>query len=183
MSTSTCLFCRIVKGEESNHIYYEVTLLIYKNSSYRFIDRYTFSFQDEYVIVFKDKVPAAEYHFLAIPVEHLADCHDLKPKHIELLKRIKKAGETVLNEHLLNKYDCLSGLIPSEAGAKTVTVPIAPIQAIFGFHVPPYNSQHHLHMHIVAPADTLSIESRERVLGTNCFRFISVRFSIRFLFI
>lgn len=99
-----------------------------------------------------------------------------------MLKKLKKAGETVLNEHILKKYDCLSGLLPSQSGPRTVTVPIAPIQAIFGFHVPPYNSQHHLHMHIVAPADTLSIVNRERVLGTNCFRFISVCFSFRFLF-
>lgn len=95
-----------------------------------------------------------------------------------MLRNLKKAGEAVLNAHMIEKSHCVTRVLPSTNGLTTDLVPLEPIQAIFGFHVPPYNSQNHLHMHIVAPADTLTVESRERVLGTNCFRFISVRLSI-----
>lgn len=134
-------------------------------------------------MVFEDIKPAAEYHYLAIPIQHIDDCNDLTPKHIGLLKKLKKVGEKVLNDHFLNKLKCVSALVPDESGPRTIQYAIPPIKAIFGFHVPPYHSQHHLHMHIVAPADQLSIQSADRVLGTNSFRMISVGEFFSFLFL
>lgn len=133
-----------------------------------------FPSKDKDVVIFEDKRPAAEYHYLAVPRSHIGTVNDLKPKHIGLLENMKKAAEYILNRHIIAKAECVTGLLPSSSGPTTVSVPITPIPAIFGFHVPPYNSQNHLHMHIVAPADKLSHRSRERILGTGCFRFRSV---------
>lgn len=60
---SDCLFCKIINGEVPSTMVYE----------------------DDRVLVFKDIIPKAEVHLLAIPREHIESLNELTPEHDELI--------------------------------------------------------------------------------------------------
>lgn len=132
--------------------------------------------QNNDVIVFEDVKPAAEYHFLVIPKEHIENDfrwltdHSVLLKRIELFKIMKRAGEEVLNEHIVCKRRCITGILPSQSSSlpRTVDVPISPIQTMFGSHTSTYTTINHLHMYVVAPVDQMSKKSKDRMLGLGC---------------
>ena len=81
--------------------------------------------QDECVVAFQSKHPAASFHYLVIPREHVGTVRDLTKQNIPLLRHMEQVGLQLVHN--------LGG-----AGSKAT---------LFGFHVPPYNSVDHLHMH------------------------------------
>ncbi|XP_017130091.1 histidine triad nucleotide-binding protein 3 [Drosophila elegans] len=88
---------------------------------------------DEYVI-FKDKYPAAQHHYLAIPKEHFDSFQVLNGSHLGLVQRM----EAGMMEFLRSKN-------------------IDPKQAIIGFHLPPFISVRHLHLHGIYPPSDMNI--------------------------
>ncbi|KMY87555.1 histidine triad nucleotide-binding protein 3 [Drosophila simulans] len=85
---------------------------------------------DEYVI-FKDKYPAARHHYLAIPKEHFDSLKALNKSHVGLVRRMEQGMMEFLRSQNVD-----------------------PKEAIVGFHLPPFISVRHLHLHgIFPPAD------------------------------
>jgi histidine triad (HIT) family protein len=70
VSTSSCLFCRIVAHEAPAEILHET----------------------ETVLAFRDIRPGAPTHILLIPKEHLRDVRDLEDRHAGMLLDLVQAG-------------------------------------------------------------------------------------------
>jgi histidine triad (HIT) family protein len=63
MAADACVFCRIVRGEESATVLHA----------------------DERLVAFRDLHPMAPVHILIVPVEHLASVNDADASHANLL--------------------------------------------------------------------------------------------------
>ena len=81
-------------------------------------------YSDHDYIAFKDINPSAKLHFLVIPRKHLGPISHLSAEHIVMLKKMKEIALKVLDDHSFSTN-----------------------QTQLGFHVPPFNSIHHLHLH------------------------------------
>ncbi|KAI9264993.1 HIT-like domain-containing protein [Phascolomyces articulosus] len=86
--------------------------------------------EDEQLIAFHDRSPAGAVHLLIIPREHITTVKALDSTHVSLLEKMMNLGRRLLSEQGYNPDD--------------------DSQARFGFHVPPFNSINHLHMHVQA---------------------------------
>uniref|UniRef100_A0A061RW72 Histidine triad family protein n=2 Tax=Tetraselmis sp. GSL018 TaxID=582737 RepID=A0A061RW72_9CHLO len=106
-SKRSCVFCQKACREESNEIIY----------------------QDNRVVAFPDRAPAAKGHYLVIPREHIANGYCLRPS-VE--------GDAELVRHM------------ADVGWRLLEArhPRAPRK--MGFHMPPFNSVGHLHLHCFA---------------------------------
>jgi diadenosine tetraphosphate (Ap4A) HIT family hydrolase len=91
-------------------------------------DGRTLLFSDERVVVFNDRSPASKVHLLVCPRVHLDDVNSLDRTHVELVRHMRDTGTAML--HQLGESD-------EEAH-------------VLGFHVPPWTSVHHLHLHCIA---------------------------------
>ncbi|KAI8092517.1 HIT-like domain-containing protein [Halteromyces radiatus] len=85
--------------------------------------------ETEDLIAFRDRSPAAKIHFLVIPRNHIGTVKDLEKKDISLVQQMIGLGQQLLKEqgYEINDKD----------------------QIRLGFHVPPFNSVPHLHMHVI----------------------------------
>lgn len=64
--TENCIFCKIICGNAPGELLY----------------------QDNEIVVFKDIKPAAKYHYLAVPKEHIINVNYLSaPEHKALRKK------------------------------------------------------------------------------------------------
>ncbi len=71
-----CLFCKIVRGETDTRFIYE----------------------DDTLVVFKDKYPHRPVHLLIVPKTHIRSINDLKPEHQDIVaKMIFKAPDIARN--------------------------------------------------------------------------------------
>ena len=111
MGNHSCVFCRI-KETDLNRVLYE----------------------DEQIIIFKDRSPVADIHLQCIPKRHIKNKNYLTKNELDLLNHmyITTRGFIELNykEYLINN------------------------SAIFGFHKPPFYTITHLHMHCIIPPYT-----------------------------
>ena len=87
-------------------------------------------FEDEKIVVFNDKYPMSRFHILVIPKDHIKNVNSLSNKHLDLLNYMKKNAI----EYMLKKSN-----------------DIKESDMIFGFHVTPFNSIEHLHLHCIVP--------------------------------
>ncbi|KAJ2486995.1 hypothetical protein EV174_000796 [Coemansia sp. RSA 2320] len=81
-------------------------------------------YEDDDFIAFHDIKPDAELHILVIPRAHYGTIRELTATELPTIKRMHEIGQRLLDER-------------GYAGDK----------ARFGFHRPPFNSIHHLHLH------------------------------------
>ncbi|ALC38005.1 CG15362 [Drosophila busckii] len=91
---------------------------------------------DEYVI-FKDKYPASTHHYLAVPKLHFESIKVLNRSHVGLVQRMHNG----MVEFLIAK-----GIDTSKA--------------VIGYHIPPFISQKHLHLHGISPPSEMSFWNR-----------------------
>ncbi|KAF8784259.1 Histidine triad nucleotide-binding protein 3 like protein [Argiope bruennichi] len=89
-------------------------------------------YEDEEYLAFKDIKPATSYHYLIIPRNHIKNISNLTSADISLVKRLVEIGERVLKNNSASVSD-----------------------ARFGFHVPPFNSIQHLHLHVISPVNEM----------------------------
>lgn len=61
-----CLFCKIVKGETDTQFIYE----------------------DDVLVVFKDKYPYRPVHLLIVPKKHIRSINDLKEEHRDIIAQM-----------------------------------------------------------------------------------------------
>ncbi|KAJ6524234.1 HIT-like protein [Mycena vulgaris] len=81
--------------------------------------------EDELFVAFRDRKPASEQHIQLIPRRHIASVKSLQKEDAELIRTMKTIGEKLLDD---------LGLLPS--------------MRVMGFHIPPFNSVDHLHLHV-----------------------------------
>ncbi|KAJ2843016.1 hypothetical protein IWW36_005700 [Coemansia brasiliensis] len=98
-------------------------------------------YEDENFIAFHDIKPDAQLHLLVIPRKHYGTIKELSAEDMPMVKRMYEIGQQLLEER---------GFIENTAR--------------FGFHRPPFNSIHHLHLHCLG----LPFKSRaERMFPKN----------------
>uniref|UniRef100_A0AAY4AZP8 HIT domain-containing protein n=1 Tax=Denticeps clupeoides TaxID=299321 RepID=A0AAY4AZP8_9TELE len=117
--------------------------------------RQTLLASDDEVLCFKDISPGAEHHYLVVPRDHIKDC-----TYLQKIVSMANMGLKVLHE---NNFTDMN-------------------DASFGFHLPPYTSVDHLHLHVLAPASQLYICSKYKYTP-NHYRFITVIYVVHRLFI
>ncbi len=80
-------------------------------------------------VAFSPRTPDAKEHVLVVPKTHLTSARSLRPDHVSLLEDMRKLGLEVLH----------------------MRAPASEISPRMVFHVPPFNSINHLHLHVLSP--------------------------------
>ncbi|XP_033169945.1 histidine triad nucleotide-binding protein 3 [Drosophila mauritiana] len=91
---------------------------------------------DDFVI-FQDIKPASQHHYLAVTKKHYASLKDLNKSHDSLVSRM----ETALKDLLASKG-------------------VSVDDSLFGFHLPPFITVKHLHMHAISPRTQMTFLSK-----------------------
>ncbi|SDA03007.1 BZ3500_MvSof-1268-A1-R1_Chr11-1g03258 [Microbotryum saponariae] len=84
-------------------------------------------YEDNEFVVFRDRSPGSKVHLLAIPKSHVDNVKMLLREDLDFVERIKAVGHVALQQ----------------AG-------VAPHQRRLGFHIPPFFSVNHLHLHLLS---------------------------------
>jgi len=129
------------------------------------LDKNRIIYEDDMIIAFHDIRPAAKVHILIIPREHIANVKDLTYKdHKEILERMRVAGVKILKEQgyskpcLKNENHKISDQIYDGSETKdgkevpipnTLLISNKEYDSILGFHIPPFTSVSHLHLHLL----------------------------------
>ena len=80
-------------------------------------------------VAFSPRTPDAKEHVLVVPKKHLTSARSLGPEHVTLLEDMRKLGLEALHVQ-----------------ATVISIPPRLV-----FHVPPFNSINHLHLHVLRP--------------------------------
>ncbi|KII89706.1 hypothetical protein PLICRDRAFT_52867 [Plicaturopsis crispa FD-325 SS-3] len=83
--------------------------------------------EDDTFVVFRDHRPAAVLHFLVTPKMHVESVKALTKSDVNMVEEMEALGQ-----HVLDNLD-----IPMD-------------DRRLGFHIPPFNSVNHLHLHVQA---------------------------------
>ncbi|KAI9024409.1 HIT-like domain-containing protein [Phycomyces nitens] len=83
-------------------------------------------YEDDTLVAFHDRSPGAGFHALVIPKDHVSTVKSLDKSHVPLLERMIGLANRLLKD---NGY--------TDADQR------------LGFHVPPFNSINHIHLHVL----------------------------------
>ncbi|KIJ62908.1 hypothetical protein HYDPIDRAFT_114036 [Hydnomerulius pinastri MD-312] len=83
--------------------------------------------EDADFVAFRDRRPSSLHHFQLIPKNHINSVKSLTKEDVDMVRRMEKIGNDVLDQYH----------VPST-------------HRRMGFHTPPFNSVHHLHLHVQA---------------------------------
>ncbi|KAI9986567.1 hypothetical protein PInf_025520 [Phytophthora infestans] len=99
----------------------------------------TFLYEDEHVVVFRPLRPIVPSHVLIVPRAHIRNVNRLAARHRALLARMHHVAESVMTQR--PERECVE-LQPVGFKAHGDESPVR-----YSFHVPPFNSIDHVHMH------------------------------------
>ncbi|ORX48389.1 HIT-like protein [Piromyces finnis] len=132
------------------------------------LDKERIIYEDDKIIAFHDIKPAAKVHILVIPRAHIVSVKDLTYKdHKELLKCMKIAGIKILKDlgytnpclknenHKISDQNYDGSMSEEDEEDKESPIPSTLLisnkeyDSILGFHIPPFTSVGHLHLHLL----------------------------------
>ncbi|XP_070843429.1 adenosine 5'-monophosphoramidase HINT3-like isoform X1 [Chaetodon trifascialis] len=93
---------------------------------------------DDELVCFRDIQPGASHHYLVVTRRHIDNCKSLQRDDIPTVERMVEMGRSVLER---NKVSDLADIR-------------------MGFHLPPFSSVPHLHLHALAPASKMNFKSQ-----------------------
>eukprot|EP00128_Syssomonas_multiformis_P008323 Colp12_sorted_trinity150504_noHs@33441 len=96
-------------------------------------------YSDDRVTVFWDRTPKARVHLLVVPNKHIKNTKELNKGTMDhqLLVHMHSIGKVILKKESARYEECDDFLVSN--GFR------------YGFHVPPFTSVDHLHLHCLAP--------------------------------
>lgn len=89
-----------------------------------------FLFENDSIVIFADRSPIGRIHLQCISKQHIKNINSLNSSHIELLETMKR--------------EAINYIISVDAEINPNTIKL-------GFHIPPFTSVKHLHMHCIVP--------------------------------
>jgi len=110
--------------------------------------------ETEHAISFLDIHPKAPLHGLVIPKKLIGSVFDLTSDDLPLLYEMKAIAESVLRHYDLDAF---------RKGNYRLC-----------FHIPPYNSVDHLHLHILAPLSEMKTFHRKLIYDTSSRRAVDL---------
>ena len=87
-------------------------------------------FENETILIIEDINPIAKIHLLCIPKSHIKNINSLTINDINLLNMMKNSAI----DYIVKNYNNINEN-----------------NIILGFHIPPFTSVNHLHMHCIVP--------------------------------
>ncbi|XP_055322194.1 adenosine 5'-monophosphoramidase HINT3-like [Sitodiplosis mosellana] len=115
-NTKPCIFCDIVAGKSPDTV---------------------IEFSNEHIIIFNDIRPASDYHYLAVPKNHMQNVRECTLDDKDLIIEMQNELRNLLSVKNVNLDD-----------------------VSYGFHWPPFTSIDHLHMHAIAPVSKMGFVQR-----------------------
>lgn len=149
-NSAPCVFCDILRGQSPQT---------------------TIEFDNENIVIFKDIRPASDFHYLAVSKEHIPDIRSLNNSNRALgIFRISTcicygSFHFLVFPAVMEMRQQLEYFM-GRKGADLSNVS-------YGFHLPPFISVKHLHMHAIAPISNMSLISR-MIFARNNFWYCSV---------
>ena len=92
------------------------------------------------LLAFQDRTPKANFHGLVIPKQYIKSVYSLTSNDVKLVQDMRQMGLDLLEKEL-----------PQALTDKDY---------ILCYHIPPFNSVDHLHMHVLAPASEMNLLMR-----------------------
>ncbi|KAG7509421.1 histidine triad nucleotide-binding protein 3-like [Solea senegalensis] len=138
-----CPFCRITNNETDTEILLSVsnTLLTNETDKHELLDipdSTSVSEQDDQLVCFRDLKPGAAHHYLIVPRRHIDTCKSLQADDVPLVEQMQQMGMKMLEKNKVCDLDDVR----------------------LGFHLPPFSSVPHLHLHALAPASQMVFRSQ-----------------------
>lgn len=99
-------------------------------------DRFNMVLEDDKYICFRDRSPAAQVHLLVIPRTHIANVQSLTHRDSNLVREMQRLGNNALDVIAQQAHDISTVKSDAEVGERR-----------FGFHIPPFRSVDHFHLH------------------------------------
>ncbi|KAE8223391.1 hypothetical protein CF319_g3569 [Tilletia indica] len=96
--------------------------------------------ENDRLVVFRDKYPAARVHLLVTPRIHIPNTSNLGQGDVDLVKEMHALGEQVLES-------LQATATANDDEVKRKSSKDDKLGYLFGFHVPPFRSVDHLHLH------------------------------------
>ncbi|OCH94802.1 HIT-like protein [Obba rivulosa] len=131
--------------------------------------------EDNDFVAFEDRDPAAAHHLLVTPKRHLSSVKSLRRSDVDMLRKLEEIGHLVLDQrnvpthlrrHVIFAYRCTP----------------------LGFHIPPFSSVNHLHLHVQALPYKSVTRRMKYFISNGCFGkekgfgwFVEIEQSIRIL--
>ncbi|KAL9911576.1 adenosine 5'-monophosphoramidase HINT3 isoform 2-T2 [Glossina fuscipes fuscipes] len=97
----------------------------------------TFEVETDDYVIFKDIKPASDHHYLAVPKRHTESVVALTKNDIEVVNTLESG---------MRKFLATKGIESN--------------QTLLGFHMPPFITVKHLHLHGIAPRSNMSFLMR-----------------------
>ncbi|KAG7402053.1 hypothetical protein PHYBOEH_007267 [Phytophthora boehmeriae] len=122
---SSCRFCEILRARAEPFLY-----------------------EDEHVVVFRPLRPIVPSHVLIVPRAHIRNVNRLAGRHRSLLARMHRVADIVMAQPTTPDSDDAEAK-PQESSAihNETAVDRDDTSVRYSFHVPPFNSIDHVHMH------------------------------------